>query len=211
MKFTEKEEKMITVIEENFTQFEFGIQEIKTVYSEGTVVVLANLAKKGVLKKTNDKPAKYIFISENQRVEVEALISKAAKVVELETGMVYGSAAEAMSIKGAGYSKIKDAVRGARRIAGGSHWCRLDDMPINFTIEDCKKKIEIIDASFGYFDGVKVNRGKRVRNIELNQEFYSAAEAARFYNLSCDSVAAACRGDVQTAGGYHWEYVEEDA
>jgi hypothetical protein len=81
-------------------------------------------------------------------------------------------------------------------------------MPINFTIEDCKKKIEIIDASFGYFDGVKVNYGKRVRNIELNQEFYSASEAARFYNLSGDAVAAACRGDKQTAGGYHWEYTD---
>lgn len=209
MKFTEKEEKMISVIEKSFTQFEFGIQEIKTIHPEGSVAVLANLAKKGILKKTSDKPAKYIFISENQRIEVELPFSKAAKIVELETGIIYNSVAEAMSIKGAGHSKIKNVVSGLRRVAGGHHWCRLDNMPIDFTIEDCKKKIEIIDASFGYFNGVKVNRGKRVRNIELNQEFYSAAEASRFYNLSCDSVAAACRGDIQTAGGYHWEYVTE--
>lgn len=59
-------------------------------------------------------------------------------------------------------------------------------------------------------DGVKVNRGKRVRCIETGQEFYSASEAARFYNLSGDTVSAACRGDIQTACGYHWEYVKED-
>lgn len=207
MRFTEKEQIMMEVIENNFTQNDFCIDDIKPLHPTGTVTVLANLAKKGALDKVGTNPATYRFIPEDERVETTH-VSLAEKVVELETGDIYDSSEKAKDIKGSGYSKIKDAVGGRRRIAGGSHWCRLKDMPLNFTREDCLKKIEIIDASFGYYDGVKVNRGKRVRCIETGQEFYSASEAARFYNLSNDSVAAACRGDQQTAGGYHWEYVD---
>ena len=209
MKFSEKEQIMMEVVENNFTHCDFCIDNIKPLHPAGTVTVLANLAKKGVLNKVGIKPATYRLIPEYERVEI-VQPSLAAKVVELETGEIYNSAEEAKIIKGPGHSKIKDAVGGRRRIAGGSHWCRLEDMPPNFTKEDCLQKIEIIDASYGYYDGVKVNRGKRVRCIETGQEFYSASEAARFYNLSSDSVASACRGDIQTARGYHWEYVKED-
>ncbi len=209
MKFTEKEQAMMEVIEGNFTQCNFCINDIKLHHADGTVVVLANLAKKGILSKIGTNPATYKLIPENERVEI-TLPSLAAKIVELETGEIYNSVDEALTIKGSGYSKIRAAVNGSRRVAGSAHWCRLEDMPINFTKEDCLQKIEIIDASFGYYDGVKANRGKRVRCIETGQEFYSASDAAKFYSLSNDCVAAACRGERQTAGGYHWKYVEED-
>lgn len=207
MRLTEKEQIMMEVIENNFTHCDFCIANIIPLHATGTVTVLANLAKKGILNKVGTNPATYQLIPECERTEI-AQSSRAAKIVELETGEIYNSTDEAKTIKGPGYSKIKDAVGGRRRIAGGSHWCRLEDMPINFTNEDCLQKIEIIDASFGYYDGVKVNWGKRVKCIETGQEFYSATEAAKFYNLSNDSVAAACRGDIQTAGNYHWEYLE---
>lgn len=52
-----------------------------------------------------------------------------------------------------------------------------------------------------------VNR-KQVVCLETNEKYSSASEAAVFIGLSLDRVAAACRGEQKTAGGYHWKYVE---
>ena len=208
MNLTEKQIIALAVIEENFKDKIFGIKDIKEYNSTIASATLANLQAKGFLEKISEKPAKYHYIHEQNRVGIKVQESVAEKVVELETGTIYDSAKKAWEIKGNGFSKIKDAANGSRRVAGMLHWCKLSDLPINFTIDDCKQKIEIIDAAFGYYDGKKVNRGKRVLNIDLNQEFYSAAEAARFYNLSSDAVAACCRGERNTAGGYHWKYIE---
>lgn len=209
MNLTEKQMVALTVIEENFKDKVFGINDVKEYNSTVATATLANLQAKGILKKVSEKPAKYCYINESDRTEIKSPESTAEKVVELETGTIYESAQKAWDIKGTGFSKIKHAANGSRRVAGMLHWCKLSDLPVNFTIEDCKQKIEIIDAAFGYYDGKKVNRGKRVRNIDLDQEFYSAAEAAKFFNVSSDVVAACCRGEQHTAAGYRWEYVQE--
>ena len=209
MSLTEKQNIALKIIEENFINKDFGINDIKEYDSTVATATLANLQSKGILEKISNKPAKYRYIDEQNRPVINSPESTAEKIVELETGIIYDSAKRAWEIKGDGFSKIKDAANGSRRVAGMLHWCKLKDLPINFTIEDCKQKIEIIDAAFGYYDGKKVNRGKRVRNIDLDQEFYSASEAARFYNLSSDAIASCCRGEKNTAAGYHWEYVEE--
>ncbi len=52
-----------------------------------------------------------------------------------------------------------------------------------------------------------VNR-KQVVCCETNEKYSSALEAAISIGLSSDRVAAACRGEQKTAGGYHWKYVE---
>lgn len=209
MNLTEKQIIALTVIEENFKNKEFGINDVKEYNPTIAITTLANLQAKGILEKVSESPAKYHYINESDRTEIKLSESSAEKVVELETGTIYESAQKAWETKGTGFSKIKDAANGSRRVAGMLHWCKLKDLPINFTIEDCKQKIEIIDAAFGYYDGKKVNRGKRVRNIDLDQEFYSASEAARFYNLSSDAIASCCRGEKNTAAGYRWEYVNE--
>lgn len=49
---------------------------------------------------------------------------------------------------------------------------------------------------------------KRVRCIETGQEFSSATEAVKFTGFS--SIPACAQGKTKTAGGYHWEYVEEE-
>ena len=209
MNLTEKQIIALTIIEENFKNKNFGINDIKEYNSTVATATLANLQAKGILEKISEKPAKYRYINKSDRTEIKPLKLTAEKVVELETGIIYESAQKALEAKGAGFSKIKDAANGSRRVAGMLHWCKISDLPVNFTIEDCKQKIKIIDAAFGYYDGKKVNRGKRVRNIDLDQEFYSASEAARFFNLTSDAVASCCRGEKSTAAGYHWEYVEE--
>lgn len=48
---------------------------------------------------------------------------------------------------------------------------------------------------------------RKVYCVELDTEFESAREAARFLNLSSSNILATCRGKQKTSGGYQWRYV----
>ena len=57
-----------------------------------------------------------------------------------------------------------------------------------------------------YCSGVK----KRVKNVDTGEIFDSISEATRQYGMkSSTAICQCCKGTVQTAGGYHWEYVDE--
>lgn len=48
---------------------------------------------------------------------------------------------------------------------------------------------------------------KSVKCIETGKIYSNSREASKSFNLSHDTVAKACRGERNTAGGYHWEYI----
>ena len=50
--------------------------------------------------------------------------------------------------------------------------------------------------------------GKPVYCIELDKIFESTCEASRELGISQSSISLVCRGKRKTAGGYHWEYVD---
>lgn len=50
---------------------------------------------------------------------------------------------------------------------------------------------------------------KPVWCIETGQFFFSATEAAAFYDLNSDAVSRVCRHERGTAAGLHWSYVDE--
>ena len=52
--------------------------------------------------------------------------------------------------------------------------------------------------------------GKAVRCIETGEEYYSASYAARKIGISDSGISRACRGECGIAGGYHWEFVDEE-
>ena len=55
-------------------------------------------------------------------------------------------------------------------------------------------------------------RRKAVLCIETNSIYESASDAARELNLSSSShISAVCRGERQTAGGYHQIYIEKES
>lgn len=54
----------------------------------------------------------------------------------------------------------------------------------------------------------KHGRGKKCLCIELNQIFESTRQAAEIIGVGHQNIAAACRGDAKTSGGYHWKYIE---
>lgn len=53
------------------------------------------------------------------------------------------------------------------------------------------------------------NFQKKVRCIELNKVFDSVNEASVFAGKKPCSITQACRKDIKTCGGYHWEYYDE--
>lgn len=56
----------------------------------------------------------------------------------------------------------------------------------------------------------KHTRGRACKCIELNQVFPSMRNAALTLQIPHVCVERACKGIQNTAGGYHWEFVEKD-
>ena len=53
-----------------------------------------------------------------------------------------------------------------------------------------------------------VNR-KKVRCVETGVIYHSQQEASRITGISNNGISRACRGNIPSAGGYHWEFVKE--
>ena len=61
-------------------------------------------------------------------------------------------------------------------------------------------KINIIDIP-------RRRHGKKVLCIETQIVYDSLTDASREMSIDCGSISRVCKGERQTAGGYHWEYV----
>lgn len=82
--------------------------------------------------------------------------------------------------------KISEAQKGEKNHMYGKH------LP-----EETRKKMS------------EAQKRKRVRCIETDTIFCSVREAARQNNIPNASISYVCNGKRKTAGGYHWEFVEE--
>jgi hypothetical protein len=51
---------------------------------------------------------------------------------------------------------------------------------------------------------------KRIKCVETGQVFDSMRDAAIHIGRSFNTLSQAARGKIQTAGGYHWEYVNDE-
>lgn len=58
--------------------------------------------------------------------------------------------------------------------------------------------------------GKNSSRSKKVRCIEKNIIYEALREAERQLGIPATNISRACKGKIKTAGGYHWEYVEEN-
>lgn len=52
------------------------------------------------------------------------------------------------------------------------------------------------------------SRSKKVKCIETNMIYASTREAERITGVKHNNISQACTGKRQTAGGYHWSYIE---
>lgn len=57
--------------------------------------------------------------------------------------------------------------------------------------------------------GKNSSRSKKVRCIEKDVIYEALREAERQLGIPASNISRACKGKIKTAGGYHWEYVEE--
>ena len=76
----------------------------------------------------------------------------------------------------------------------------------NYNYEGSAKGRTIGGTITGAKNGKK--RSKRVRCIETGIIFESTREASRQTGIFNASISHCCSGERQTAGGFHWEYVD---
>lgn len=75
-------------------------------------------------------------------------------------------------------------------------------------ISDANKGIPKSEEAKKRLSESKREKGKRVLCVELNQEFRSIMDACETLGVDPSAVIRVCKGINQTAGGYHWQYIE---
>lgn len=120
----------------------------------------------------------------------------AKKIICLETGIIYPSAAQAeRELK---ICKVSECCREIRLTAGGFHFAFLDKIGDRTDYENIIASIEAKRP--------KQNpRSKKVMCVETGIIYNSASEAMRETNIR--NIDSAARGDQRTAGGFHWKYI----
>ena len=110
----------------------------------------------------------------------------------LETGKMYESIADASRDTGINNNSIRSVARGDRHKAGGYTWEYVNPAPDKRDNRGCNQPT-----------------AKKVRCAETGNQFVSLSDAARAVGLrNGNSIRRAIdRGG--TAGGYHWEYLDE--
>lgn len=110
----------------------------------------------------------------------------------LETGKMYESIADASRDTGINHNSIRAVARGDRHKAGGYTWEYVNPAPDKRDNRGCNQPT-----------------AKKVRCAETGNQFVSLSDAARAVGLrNGNSIRRAIdRGG--TAGGYHWEYLDE--
>jgi hypothetical protein len=122
----------------------------------------------------------------------KTLTTQPRQIYCIETQEIFPSIAEAKRQKGC--NNIEKCLSGERQTAGGYHWCYYENRE-QYIIPDKKKH----------------SNYKAVRCIETQIVYETAAEAERRTGANRSAIGDVCKGKRKTAGGCHWEYVEEDA
>lgn len=127
--------------------------------------------------------------------EIENILKwdgRSRTVVCVETGKMYESIADASRDTGINNNSIRAVARGNRHKAGGYTWEYVNPVPDKHGNRGCNQP-----------------SAKKVRCAETGNQFVSLSDAARAVGLrNGNSIRRAIdRGG--TAGGYHWEYLDE--
>ncbi len=107
------------------------------------------------------------------------------KVLNVETGEIFDSLKAAADKYNGSNKTIQGCCSGKIKSAYGYHWKYMDT------------------------NGRNNNRARKILNVETNEVFDSAIEAAKKYNLNRISLSQVLNGRSKTAGGYHWKYIKE--
>lgn len=142
---------------------------------------------------------KKVINMKNKRVrnvtdKVLAHLHKGKPVINLDTGKIYSTSAEARrDIKREGIA-IKRCCSGKAFEAGGYRWAWVDENnnPIEVKRRERSNK----------------NKPKRVLCVDTNTTYESIAEASRITGIGKTCIGACCQHKTNTAGGFVWEFLE---
>lgn len=123
---------------------------------------------------------------------------KAPEVVQVETGRVYNSIADAADELGISYHHILMACYGKRRKAGEFHW--------RFA-KETQGEWDAQRTAFIKETGIKAY--PKVVCIETGVIFEQPKAAAEWIDVHPSNITKVCRGEQLTAGGKHWRYLNE--
>lgn len=110
----------------------------------------------------------------------------------LETGKMYESIADASRDTGINNNSIRAVARGDRHKAGGYTWEYVNPVPDKRGNRGCNQPA-----------------AKKVRCAETGNQFVSLSDAARAVGLRNGASVRRAIDRGGTAGGYHWEYLDE--
>ena len=76
---------------------------------------------------------------------------------------------------------------------------------------NCVENLEWCDAKYNVNYGTRNKRAAEKHSIpvycfELDKTFYGAMEAGRELGIDNSSISKCCKGQLKTAGGYHWRF-----
>lgn len=113
-------------------------------------------------------------------------------VICIETNKIFTSiraAAKSLGLKGD--ESIRKACHGKSKTSAGYHW-------------------SFIDKDGNSVKIAPKNNLKDVICIESGKIFKSTIEAAKWAGVSRNSISKVCRNEMNTAGGYHWKFVDKE-
>jgi hypothetical protein len=111
----------------------------------------------------------------------------------VETATKYDSCAEAALAINSTSSEVSAVCRRENKTCNGYHLCYYEDKELYVTPE------KVRNANY-----------KQVKCIETGVIYSTIAEAERKTGVPRNDISATCRGRQKTAGGYQWEYVENE-
>lgn len=122
----------------------------------------------------------------------EYTVPRKTAVQCLETGKMYESIADASRDTGINHNSIRSVARGDRHKAGGYTWEYVNPAPDKRDNRGCNQPT-----------------AKKVRCAETGNQFVSLSDAARAVGLRNGASVRRAIDRGGTAGGYHWEYLDE--
>lgn len=111
----------------------------------------------------------------------------------IETGEIFESATSAGKAKGVSNSEISKCCKDSSKTAKGFHWCFEDEWNSNWKPTPRKQ------GRHGM---------KKVICEELNKIYDCINTASKETGVDVSSIIRCCKGKQESAGNYHWKYVE---
>lgn len=113
------------------------------------------------------------------------------RVICIESGEIFSSIRAAARWANVNDEAIRRVCHGKNKTSAGYHW-------------------SFVDEDGNLINSIPKNNLKDVICVETEISFKSTIEAAQWAGVSRNSVAKVCRGEMKTAGGYHWKYSDRE-